>query len=104
MGFNVTAAWSQASYNQGDTIVGTISGDYTTTVLGQIGIAGPLQVPIVANGGAQGDAVFPAVPIMGQVPQSEAVTIDATRPIVDNGTPPRQWTISADGKSINAVA
>lgn len=105
--FNVTAAWSAPSYTTGQTITGTISGgDVLTTTTTTTQTVGPVTVPVVAADGAQSTVSLPAVPVT--VTQTtttpESVVIDTTRPIVDNGTPARTWTVSANKLSITATA
>lgn len=105
--FDVTAAWSAASYTTGEDIVGTISGgDVLTQTTTTTETVGPVTVPIVAADGAQSTVSLPAVPVTvtttTTLPQS--VVIDPSRPIVDSGTSARTWTISADGRSITGTA
>ena len=108
--FSVTAAWSKASYNAGETMVGTISGTNTHTVGDTVThqTAGPVTIPVTATpSGAQSTVTLAGVDVTTTVPGTttvEAVLIDTTRPIVDGGTPARAWVVSADKKSISAVA
>lgn len=105
--FSVTAAWNQASYTTGQTIAGTISGgDVLTSTTTTQATAGPVTVPVVAADGAQSTVSFPAVQVTvtSTAATPESVVIDTTRPIVDNGTPPRTWTVSANLLSITATA
>lgn len=105
--FNVTAAWSAASYKTGDNMVATISGaDVLTQTTISTQNVGPVTVPIVAADGAKSTVVLPAVPVTvtTTVTLPESVVIDHTLPIVDSGPSPRTWTISADGRSINGKA
>jgi hypothetical protein len=107
--FSVTAAWDKTSYNAGDTITGTISGGdvSTTTSPPTTQTVGPVTVPIVAANGAMATAVYPAVVVNFPgvtTATPESVVIDTTRPIVDNGVPPRVWVVSANKLSITAVA
>lgn len=101
--FNVTAAYDKASYSQGETIRLTISGNYTRDVVTQAQ-AGPIDLPIVSASGVKQRFVFPSVPVTQVTTVVEGVTIDPSQPIIDSSPTPRAWTISADGKSITAVA
>lgn len=108
--FNVTAAWSQPSYTAGQTMTGTISGTNTHTTDGTTThqTAGPVVIPVSATpSGAQTTVTLAGVDVATTTPgttTTEQVLIDTTRPIVDNGPNPRTWTVSADRKSITAVA
>jgi hypothetical protein len=107
--FNVTAAWSQTSYNVGQTMTGTISGTntHTTSDTTVTETGGPVNIPVAASGGAQSTVNLPTVNVIRTIPGStttEQVTIDTTRPIVDSSATPRNWVVSADRKSISAVA
>jgi hypothetical protein len=101
--FSVTAAWDKTSYNQGDTITGTISGSdvLTTTTTTTVG---PVSVPVVAADGAKFKVSLPAVPVTVTTTTPESVTIDTTQPIVDSGPTPRTWVVSANKLSITATA
>lgn len=101
--FNVTAAYDKPSYNQGDTITATISGDdvLTQTFQGQIG---PLAIPVVSADGAQETVNLPATTVTVTQATPESVVIDTTRPIVDSSPTPRTWTVSANKLSITATA
>lgn len=105
--FNVTAAWSKTSYTAGEQMVGTIAGTNThtqNTTVTETG--GPVNIPVVAAGGAQSVVNLPVVNVLrtSTVTTTESVLIDTTRPIVDSGPAPRVWAVSADRKSITAVA
>jgi hypothetical protein len=107
--FNVTASWSKASYNVGETMVGTISGTNTHTT-GDTTVTetgGPVNIPVSATGGAQSTVNLPQVNVIRTIPGTttvEQVNIDTTRPIVDTSPTPRSWVVSADKKSISATA
>lgn len=101
--FNVTGAWDKPSYAAGDTITGTISGgDVQTTTTSET--VGPVTVPIVAADGATSTVEFSPVTVTKTTATPESVTIDTTRPIVDNGANPRTWVVSANLLSITATA
>lgn len=105
--FSVTAAWNQASYTPGQTILGTISGsDVLTAPTTKQTTVGPVTIPIVAADGAQSTVSLPAIPVTTTTTTTtpESVVIDTTRPIVDNGPSPRTWTVSANKLSISATA
>lgn len=105
--FDVTAAWSAASYTTGEDIVGTISGgDVLTQTTTTTETVGPVTVPIVAADGAQSTVSLPAVPVTVTSTSTtpESVVIDTTRPIVDSGPSPRAWVVSANGLSVTATA
>jgi hypothetical protein len=108
--FSVSASWSQASYNAGQTMTGTISGTntHTTSDTTTHQTAGPVTIPVSASpSGAQSTVTLAGVDVATTAPGStttEQVTIDTTRPIVDSGATPRNWVVSADRKSISAVA
>lgn len=103
--FNVTAAWDKASYATGDTPRATISGSAvaTTTTTSQV-MLGPITIPIVDANQQPGTVQLAAVPAMLSqiVATPESVTIDPSRPIVDNGPNPLVWTVGADKLSIVA--
>lgn len=108
--FSVSASWSQASYTAGQTMVGTISGTNAHTTGGttthQTG--GPVTIPVSASpSGGQSTVTLSGIDVATTVSgttTTEAVLIDTTRAIVDTGTPVRTWVVSADRKSISAVA
>ena len=105
--FSVTAKWDKTSYNSGDTITGTISGgDVLTTTTTTTTTVGPVTVPVVAADGAKSTVGLPAVPVTVTTTTTtpESVVIDTTVPIIDNGTPPRTWVVSANKLSITATA
>lgn len=101
--FNVTASYDKPSYNQGDIITVTISGDdiLTQTMTGQIG---PLSIPVVAADGAQGSVSLLQTTVTVTTATPESVIIDTTQPIVDTSPTPRTWTVAANKLSISAVA
>lgn len=103
--FSVTASWDKPSYNAGDTITGTISGnDVSTVTTTSTKTVGPVTVPVVAADGAQSTVSIPAVPVTVNtvVTAPESVVIDTSRPIVD--TSGRTWVVSASKLSISAIA
>jgi hypothetical protein len=105
--FNVTAAWSEPSYVTGQTITGTISGgDVLTSTTTTTANAGPVTIPVVAADGAQSTVTLGTIPVTTTttITTPESVVIDTTRPIVDNGSPARTWTVSANKLSITATA
>lgn len=105
--FSVTAAWNQASYTAGQTVVGTISGaDVQTTTSTTQETIGPVTIPIVAADGTKSTVAIPAVQaaVTTTVTTPESVVIDTTQPVVDSGVPPRVWAVSANKLSISAVA
>ena len=105
--FNVTAAWDKASYTAGQTITGTISGaDVLTSTTSVVENVGPVTIPIVAADGATSTVSVPAVAVTvtSTTTTPESVVIDASRPVVDSGVPPRVWVVSANKLSITAVA
>jgi hypothetical protein len=105
--FSVTAAWNQTSYTAGQTITATISGGdvLTTTTTSAVNV-GPITIPVIAADGAQSTVTLPAVPVTvtNTVATPESVVIDTSRAIVDSGTPPRTWVVSANKLSITATA
>lgn len=103
MAWNVTAAFDKASYSTGETIKCSISGDYVTNTT-SAGVAGPLQIPVVSEDGTKASISVPQVTVTFSTDVHEDVKIDPSAPIVDTSPTPRVWTISADGKSITAVA
>lgn len=105
--FSVTAAWDKASYNSGDVITGTISGnDVLTQTTTTQQVVGPVVIPLVAADGAQSTVTLPAVQVAVTAIAStpESVVIDTSRPIVDSGPNPRNWVASANKLSISATA
>lgn len=101
--FNVTGAYDRPSYQGGDTIRITISGEDVVTETSQSQI-GPIVIPIMAAGGAQETITMPAQQATITTVSHLSVTIDPSRPIVDSSPAPRIWTISADKLSITATA
>lgn len=108
--FNVQASWDKASYTAGETITGTLSGtnhhvEDASTV--QVTV-GPVDVPVVTSPtGALGTAHFPSLTFPVTTPGAESdepVLIDTSRSVVDSGPNPRVWVVSADRRSISAVA
>lgn len=101
--FNVSASYDKPSYNQGDTITVTISGNdvQTQTMQGQIG---PLSIPVVAADGAQSTVSIPQTTVTVTTATPESVVIDTSRPIVDTSPTPRTWTVAANKLSISATA
>jgi len=99
----VTAAWNQASYVAGQTIVGTISGGDVLTTTVNVN-AGPVTIPVVAADGATSTVTLGTVPVAVTTTTPESVVIDTSRPIVDSGSPARTWVVSANKLSISATA
>jgi hypothetical protein len=106
--FNVTASWSKTSYNAGETMVGTISGTnaHTTGDTTTHQTAGPVTIPVSASpSGAQSTVTLAGVDVATTVPgttTTESVLIDTAAFVASQGG--RTWTVSADRKSISAVA
>lgn len=102
--FNVTAAYNQNSYTQGETIVVSISGDdvVTANVVTQEQ-AGPLTLTLQANDGANSVLSVPSVNVA-------VTTLQATNDsviivgVADTSTSPRVWTIANNGLSVSATA
>ena len=101
--FNVTAAYDKPSYNQGETMTITISGDdvLTETIQSQVG---PVTIPVVAADGAQSEVSVPAITVQITTVSHLSVVIDTTRPVVDSSPTPRTWAVAANNLSISAVA
>lgn len=108
--FNVQASWDKASYNAGETITGAISG--TNYHVGDPSLShqtvGPVDIPLVAApSGATSVVSLPATDVTVTTPgpeSDEPVLIDTSRSVVDTSPNPRAWVVSADRKSITAVA
>ena len=105
--FNVSAAYSKASYAAGETIAATISGTNThsdTVTIRET--VGPVTIPVVSDSGAKSTISIPAVEVTrtSGATVEEAVFIDTSRVIVDSGATPRVWVVSADRKTITATA
>lgn len=101
--FNVTGAYDKPSYQGGDTIKITLSGNDVQTMQSQSQI-GPIVIPVMAADGAQSTISMPAEQATVTTATPQSVTIDPSRPIVDSSPSPRAWAISADKLSISAVA
>jgi len=104
--FNVTAAWNQESYATGQTAIVTISGEDVVTQTATLETTiGPLTIPVIASDGATSDVIVAAIKalVVTTTATSESVVIDTSRPIVDSGSNPRVWQVSADKLSISAV-
>jgi hypothetical protein len=98
--FNVTAAYNQPSYTQGQTIVATISGGDVLTQ--QVpGTAGPLALTVTAADGATTVVNLASVPVTLTTSTPESVKITGVQ---DTSATPRTWTISANGLSVSATA
>lgn len=98
--WNVTATYDKPSYNQGDTITVTISGDDVLTQ--QVpGTAGPLTIALTAADGATTSVVVPSVPVTLTTTTPESVKITSVQ---DTGATPRTWTLSASGLTATATA
>lgn len=106
--FNVTASWNQASYTAGQTMVGTISGTNTHTTADTVThqTAGPVTIPVTAApSGAQSTVTLAGIDVATTVlgtTTTESVLIDTAAFVANQGG--RVWTVSADRKSISAVA
>lgn len=98
--FNVTAAYDKANYAQGETITATISGDDVHVVQSQ-GQAGPLDLTVQAQGGAQQVISVPSVAVTITTTTHESVKIIG---VVDTGPTPRTWSIDASGTKVTATA
>jgi hypothetical protein len=96
--WNVTGAYDKASYNQGEVMTMTISGDYVAPVVTQQN-AGPLTVSLQSDDGSVSSIVVPTVVVnvTTQVHQNVVITS-----IVDGSG--RTWTIAGNGKSATATA
>src|SRR3954469_21184850 len=98
--FSVTAAWSKASYNAGETMTGTISGTNAHTVSGTTThqTTGPVVIPLSASpSGAQSIVTLAGVDVAtttGGSTTNEAVLIDTTAFVAVQGG--RTWVVSAD--------
>jgi hypothetical protein len=98
--FNVVGTWDKASYNPGDTITGTISGNdvqTTTTPVQEI-----VGVSLLAANGATTTYTFPPVTVNTVVATPESVVIDTTQPIVDSSG--HTWQVSPNKLSITRTA
>lgn len=105
--FSVSAAWSKTSYNVGETMTGTISGTnaHTTPDMTTTETAGPVNIPVVSTSGSQSVVNLPTVNVVRTVAgttTTEAVLIDTAVFVTNQGS--RVWTVSADRKSVSAVA
>lgn len=98
--FNVTAAYDKASYNTGDTMKVSISGDDVLTQSVTLS-AGPLTLGIKAADGATETITVPATTVLGTTSTPESVVITS---VTDSGTPPRTWTIDPSGLFATATA
>lgn len=100
--FNVTAAYDKTSYNSGDTMTVTISGnDVLTTTTTTQQQSGTLTLTITAADGSTSTITVPATTVnvtnTSATPQS--VVISAV-----SDTSGRAWTIASNGLSITATA
>ena len=105
--FSVTAAWNKTSYNTGDTMTGSITGTNAHTTGGTTvtETGGPVEIPVVSESGAASVVELPVVNVVRTVAgttTTEAVVIDTAAFTALQGG--RTWVVSADKKSISAVA
>ena len=98
--FSVAASYDKTSYNQGQTITVTITGNDVLTTTTQ-GNAGPLALTITAADGSTTTVTLPTVPVTLTTTAIESVKITA---IQDTGATPRPWTIAAGGLTASATA
>ena len=96
--WNVTAAYDQPQYNQGDTMTITISGGDVLTVQNLIK-SGNVKLTITAADGATTQITVAPVNIMVTTTTPESVTITGVTD--DSG---RNWTIDASGLKTTATA
>src|SRR6266404_5132330 len=101
--FSVTAAYDKPSYNKGDTITVTISGNDILTTITTVQI-GPLTIPVVAADGAVSTVTLPQTIATQTVATPESVVIDTTTPIVDTSPTPHIWIVSANKLSASTIA
>ena len=99
--WNVTAAYDKASYVQGETMTLTIAGDFVHDVAEVVQVGPDTLTVVSATGETEMLTIQHAEATLTHAVH-EDVVIDPTNPIVDAGG--RTWVISADGKSITAVA
>lgn len=98
--FNVTAAYDKAIYDQGETITVAISGD-NTHVVQLPGQAGPIDIMVEAESGAQQVIHMDAAPVAITETTHESVRIVG---VVDTGPSPRTWSIDPSGTHVTATA
>jgi hypothetical protein len=100
--FDVTATFDKTSYNQGDLITLTLSGKavMTTTSTGSVG---PLSITVTDANSVTTMVTVAAVPATFTIATDESVKM-LPGAIVDSGTPPRNWAISANGLVATSTA
>ena len=97
--FNVTASYDKTTYNAGDTITVSISGDDVLTTTSQ-GQAGPLTIHVSAGSATQ-DITLPSEGVTITTSTHEPVVITG---VTDNSPTPRVWTVAANGLSATSTA
>lgn len=101
--FNVSVAFDKASYNAGETITMTLTGDATfvsdqttTTSTG-----GPLNITAVADNGATTQISSPTFTVVTTNPPT-TTTLNVKLSTIAGDS--RTWTIAPNGKTATAVA
>jgi hypothetical protein len=96
--FNVSASYDKASYNKGDAITATISGNdvLTNTVSGN---SAPFSLSATMADGSTASIAMPAAAVNVTTTAPESVRITSV-----SDTSGRSWTIAANGLSVSAVA
>lgn len=98
--FNVTAGFDKPSYNQGETIKVTISGNDVHTEETTVQV-GPLTLNLTAADGATSTLEVPSTTATMTTTTIESVRITGVQ---DTGPNPRAWTIDPSGLFVTAVA
>jgi hypothetical protein len=96
-----TASWDKSAYNVGDTMKATVAGTLPHTVTTQETV-GPVTIP-VASANSQSTVELSAVQVTRTTTTDEDVFIDAAAGATLD-LAGKQWTVSADRKSITAAA
>ncbi|WP_024516839.1 hypothetical protein [Bradyrhizobium sp. Tv2a-2] len=100
--WNVTAAYDKSSYNAGDVMTVTISGnDVLTTTTTTQQQSGALTLTLTASDGSTTTITIPATTVTSTHTTSTPESVTVTGFSDDSG---RVWTIAPSGLSISATA
>ena len=100
--FNVSAAYDKTTYNAGEQMTITLSGDatFTDTVVTDTQ-SGSLDQTITAENGETTNIISPSVTIKTTNNISQTLNCVISNIVATDG---RAWTIAADGKKATAIA